>query len=275
MKLHVVFFTVCLIALISGEARGVVAEQGTVAFSRSWSADPSKASEASVRPSFPGKKETNPFTFWCFKSNGDRIPNCQISLASKAVSKSGGHDHTNAGQPLGSFSPKSGNTGSDVFRSSFTSPEISGFIDVKVSGSAPGYNITPGVFRLRIELPGLQSLAQGTNYLLVGQTKSHTSNHFGISGFNAKLAQLANLYTGEFPGGKLGYNDMSLPLGGLFDWKATWKSPHSEHRIGVNVDLPLRYFPAARRARVGQLAKSLKIKVLQEDAEHWHLTNLN
>lgn len=275
MKLRIAFCTICLIAAASMEARGGPLEQGMVAFNQAWAARQTKASEARVRPSFPGKKETNPFTFWCFKSNGERIPNCQITLTSKAVSRSGGHDHTNAGRPLGNFSPKAGNTGSDVFRSSYTSPEISGFIDITVSGKAPGYNITPGVFRLRIELPGLQSLAQGTSYLLVGQTRTHASNHFGIPAFNAKLVQLAGLYAREFPGGKLGFNDMSLPLGGLFDWKATWKSPHKEHRLGTNVDLPLRYFPAAHRARVEQLARSMRIKVFREDSVHWHLTNLN
>jgi len=30
---------------------------------------------------------------------------------------------------------------------------------------------------------------------------------------------------------------MSLVYGGLFDYKATWDPPHSEHRVGKNADV--------------------------------------
>lgn len=32
-------------------------------------------------------------------------------------------------------------------------------------------------------------------------------------------------------------NDMSLPLGGLFDIDNNWMSPHSGHRVGLEVDI--------------------------------------
>lgn len=232
--------------------------------------------EVGVRTSLPGKRETKRFNFRCIvTSSGQVIPNCAFSVAWKGVAKSGGHDHTNDGRPIGSFAPKTGNSGSDYFWTTFTSPEASGAVDVTLTAKPPGYSTITASFRLRIEIPGLRPLAKGSSYLLVGKTPSHASNHFGTAGFNAKLIRLANLYAGEFPKSTLGYNDMSLQLGGLFDFKATWKPPHKEHRTGINVDLPLRYFPAARRARVEQLAKSVGTKVFKEDAVHWHLTNGN
>ena len=37
--------------------------------------------------------------------------------------------------------------------------------------------------------------------------------------------------------GSLGLNDMSLPLGGVFDIGAGWSPPHSRHRFGSDCDI--------------------------------------
>jgi hypothetical protein len=76
-----------------------------------------------------------------------------------------------------------------------------------------------------------------------GQTASHPSNHNASVELHLMLRDLGERYNLEADPadqGSLGLNDMSLPIGGIFDIGAGWSSPHSRHRFGTDCDIDRR-----------------------------------
>jgi len=66
--------------------------------------------------------------------------------------------------------------------------------------------------------------------------------HYGTGDTIEKLKEIAEaLY--ESTGRKLSVNDISLPRGGLFDYKKTWKPPHDSHRTGTDADINVLDIP--------------------------------
>ena len=108
-----------------------------------------------------------------------------------------------------------------------------------------------------VAVPGLSSLPEGEHYTLIGVRSAHPESHNGTTGLNAALGALADSLaayaaliptmpdslkpTGRFPN-VLAINDMSLPLGGLFDLDANWtcSAGHCDHRVGTNADIDVR-----------------------------------
>jgi len=80
------------------------------------------------------------------------------------------------------------------------------------------------------------------HYVRSGQTDIHPRNHYGTTDTVGKLQKIAEKYY-KLSGKYLYINDMSLPKGGLFDWKAAkapkyiWNPPHLSHRKGTNADI--------------------------------------
>ncbi len=109
---------------------------------------------------------------------------------------------------------------------------------------------------------------------------THPANHFGLVSMNTRLGRLADRFAEIFPGESLGYNDMSLVWGGLFDLYGSrscpectaWKPPHFEHREGRNTDVDK---PAlvSRQRRLRALAHRFHFSILEE-ATHYHLAIL-
>lgn len=266
MRAQILWALLCLVA-IQGHAAADI--DGAVALSF----EGAEATELSLRPSMPNKEEVNQLTTYCYNTTtGERIPNCNITVKVKAVPRSGAHNHAAGARPAGSVSPASGSSGaSGLFKFSYTSPEVSGRIEITVIGSKPGYTFSPGVGQFAVEIKGLTIVPlPSADYNLVGSTPTHPSNHFVVPGFHVKLVALARQYKDQFPGSRLNFNDMSLPQGGLFDIKTPWTIPHKEHRIGYNEDL--RLVPAAQRAKLELMIKSLGLGILKEEAlNHWHL----
>lgn len=168
------------------------------------------------------------------------------------------------------WNPAIGNSGSDgILESTYTAPEVSGVVNIAVNGVTNGQPTSQFSSTIAIMIAGLQDLGSGANYNLVGQTTSHTSNHFGTSGFNSTLVQVANRYAAAFSGSKLNYNDMSLVWGGLFDIGAGWATPHKSHRFGQDIDIGL--VPATQRAKLQSIIKAAGIKTILQEGNHWHL----
>jgi hypothetical protein len=86
---------------------------------------------------------------------------------------------------------------------------------------------------------------------------------------NAQLAQVIQAVS-NWP--TLGYNDMSLVYGGVFDINATWAPPHITHRVGTNMDFRLSNMGALHQLVVEPLMEGQGLNVLHENAAHWHLT---
>ncbi len=79
-----------------------------------------------------------------------------------------------------------------------------------------------------------------TGLRYTGQTATHPNNHNGSVELHFFVRDLATNYNNDAdPGdqGSFGLNDMSLPLGGVFDIQAGWSPPHSRHRFGTDCDI--------------------------------------
>lgn len=208
---------------------------------------------------------------------GQPVPNAYVWLRPEAEANSGGHDHDDAARPAGTFDKYEGSTGSDGqgLSVTYTAPQVSGTVQVRVDCTSPSGPCNSGNLPINVEVPGLVPLPAGLNYNLVGSfglpgvTSQHSGNHFGTSSFTAKLVYLADLYYLKF-NSKLDYNDISLPLGGLFDIGNNWRPSHHEHRVGISGDI--RLVPAGRRKDLRDMVKAARITgATIEHSTHWHV----
>ena len=215
--------------------------------------------------------QTLPLTISCFDlATGNIINNCNVAITHKPEAFSGGHNHDSSTRPKGQFQPSSGSTGTSGLNTTYTSPEVSGILDVTITGTDPNGNaLVPSSFTIGVQIGGLVSLPAGANYSLVGQTANHGDNHYGNATMNATLVNLANSYVAVFPNNPLAYNDMSLVTGGLFDISGGWSKPHVSHRLGNDADL--RFPPPNQRRRARQLIYASGISLIIVEGDHWHL----
>jgi hypothetical protein len=235
-----------------------------------------QATDFTLRPSVTTSTvgagvQTLPLVVNCFDLfTGQILPNCNVTISHQPTPNSGGHNHHSASRPKGTFQPSSGSTGTSGLATTYTSPEVSGVIEVTITGTtAQGQPVIPGFATIGVEIGGLATLSAGTNYDLIGATGTHPDNHYGTAGMNGSLVTLADSYAAAFTGGRLAYNDMSLVTGGLFDISAGWSRPHSSHRFGTDVDL--RLVAAANRRRLRQLITAAGISQTIVEGDHWHL----
>jgi hypothetical protein len=77
-------------------------------------------------------------------------------------------------------------------------------------------------------------------------------NHFGTSTLLANIQTVSSMYFNNkgTSGQSLGINDMSLPVGGLFDISANWDVPHKLHRTGNSVDIDHNTYKGSQRTPV-------------------------
>jgi len=216
---------------------------------------------------------------------GAIVPNCNVQLSLRAIPFSGGHDHDDTNRPRGVVTPAAGNTGAGVLTVTYTAPEVSGLIEVTLTGTdANGNPITPAQATFGVGIKGLVTLPPGTDYVLIGSfgepgvASRHVGNHVGTPSVIASLRILATLYSILFPGQLLQYNDMSLVWGGLFDVGNAWSpSPlgHFTHRFGTDADVRVtdQTVPVQNRTLLRLLIRLAGFPgVVEETARrHWHL----
>jgi hypothetical protein len=153
-----------------------------------------------------------------------------VTLSVSAHDSSGGHLHI-GGEPTGKLSTTIVNTGtSGVQAVYYTAPRFSGTITVRgLSGAVHGST------DIQIGLPGLIPLPDG-NYTKTGAYPGqHVLNHYATPNHIQKLIDFADWFSGWY-GAPAQYNDSSLPLGGLYDYKSTWDQPHAAHGEGRATD---------------------------------------
>ena len=135
----------------------------------------------------------------------------------------------------------------------YTSCEIGGVetikADVALSGLAPQRTLT-ATSTVTVAVPGLADIGEQPTYVLTGGTSRHplSTNHFALPNTNMGVLLLAFGYVQD-TGTMLEINDMSLPMGGLFDIDGDWRPTpadcnarprikgHCTHRDGRDVDL--------------------------------------
>ena len=139
-------------------------------------------------------------------------------------------------------------------------------------------NLIGGII-VPVKVEGLVELTEDPgNYILVGSTLSHPSNHYGVPEFVSVIRDLAKKYK-ELYGGRLRINDISLIYGGIFDINGDWRPPHKEHRDGRSVDISKRSYEGGTvtydeiRRCLREIKRDSDIKILDE-VDHFHLTFL-
>ena len=151
----------------------------------------------------------------------------------------------------------------------FEAPEESGTIEITGVGTSPSYpgETFRGVLTINVGLGGLVSLPSGSEYTLIGQTATHTDNHYGKPRMISSLQSVALAFF-QATGNVLEINDMSLVSGGLFDYQANWSRPHASHRFGLDADM--RLVSPQDRPLLRNIFQSHSYMVIVE-GNHWHV----
>ena len=178
-------------------------------------------------------------------SSGIKLPNRSVTLSVAAVDSAGGgidgpygHYHRGAGgaqKPAGSVSPITVNTGpSRVATATYRTGPISGPVILR----AESQGAKSRVDTVHVGVLGLVPLSPRYSDSLVGSSETHPAwaNHWGLPSMVQRLNLLADAFYSEFHR-KIWFNDLSLPLGGRYDFTNNWGYPHDEHRAGRDLDL--------------------------------------
>ena len=190
--------------------------------------------------------------------------NFSINSTSSALDDGGHQNHAGA-RPRGTLNPASVHTNSvGNAQTDFKAAAFSGSVDIDINAN----NSQVGSIRITTEVPNLEQLVGGTNYMLIGTNTYHPVNHWVKPDVSTSLHQIADDYANQvYPNGfpahaaepnegpndyyKLHYNDCSLRLGGKFDIGTNQRpqpffnvnARHDEHRVGINRDVRDRNVP--------------------------------
>ena len=193
------------------------------------------------------------------------IPNLKMTIEPVRVPNSGGHPEAKhaSGRSTtkdGAYAQTVGNTGSDglQFRTTYTSGEVAGEIEVKLTCFKPdGVTVwsTGSVFiHVRIGEMSIDELvslpASDPTYVFEGNDASniHQDSHYVRKETRPKVLRLADIFFAERNKGRVGdkimlrINDASLVWGGIFDddgvaTTGNWRPPHGSHRVGEDFDV--------------------------------------
>lgn len=169
-----------------------------------------------------------------------------IEFSSQPNEMTGGHLHAGP-RPSGSFSQYFCTTNSSgACQVQFQASEVAG--TEKILASLSGSSTTMGMAIVTIQVPNLQDftnfagILNGTLLRLTGADGNpfHPNNHFIRPSNEGKVLGIAVDVFQDYQA-SIGFNDMSLPQGGLFDIGPKkgpfWASPHALHREGKSVDI--------------------------------------
>ncbi len=165
-------------------------------------------------------------------------------------------------------------------------PQVAGVIETEIFIYAPyGHYLIPcysyekrsyrAVGIIDVGILGFTRLDDSGDYHVVlrGGTDTHPDGTYGTSATTEELLMIAKKYFEKTNGRKLSINDMSLPKGGLFDYKTTWAPPHNTHRTGTDADINRAgvdcYYDKKLREAVEDVSDGQLRPYLQcEDAQH-------
>lgn len=205
---------------------------------------------------------------------------CGIKFNIEPVENSGGHQHSNNNpiRPGGNVSPNPADIseGDTSVTAVYSSKEISGTekIELKLGDKVISEP------EIEVKVPGLASLEFGDYDLkcFVMDCGSYKhSDHYRVKPWvKTGFGNIAAAYKAAFPNDHiLIVNDGSLPWGGLYDYKDTWKPPHGSHRIGTDIDVRSKNIPERNRKDFEKLACDSggypKLEYPGADNEHYHL----
>jgi hypothetical protein len=182
----------------------------------------------------------------CFDEDGDVVP-CNLSLSAATYPNTNGHYHNLPPAPTSGISPTSGNTADYPdwqMPVTLRTTQVGQFENISVVpiSSGEGNPAITGYYDYAVGYSGLVYLANSNIFMQTGgNTTGHGDNTFNHSmTVNAAtgLQAAATFYINQYnPGQKICINDMALPMGGKFDLKDNWQSPHISHDQGTAADV--------------------------------------
>jgi hypothetical protein len=178
------------------------------------------------------------------------------------LQSSAGHDHTDTSTvKIGEFGMYDGKLKEHPIGTcqitggtcsiQFTVAEVSGSYQIIVKRD--DHKSQSVTVPITVGVPSLQALSNGSTYKLTGaKTGLHVLNHTGTQVLETNVQTVAKMYFNNkgTSGQRLGINDMSLPVGGLFDISGAWQVPHKLHRTGNSVDIDHNTFKGGQRPPV-------------------------
>ena len=163
---------------------------------------------------------------------------CTMTFSVEPVQKTGGHLHEGS-RPKGTVTPDKvvfSEGSKEEQEVKYKSSEVSGSDKVKVVLQEAGVSLD---FEMDIKVSSLVSLGGGDYKLKkMGSDYGHEDMYSAQSWVKSAFGRIAAAYHKKFPKASLlVVTDASLPQGGLYDYKKTWKPPHKTHRIGTDIDV--------------------------------------
>lgn len=234
----------------------------------------------------------------CYPGSGNLIENLPLRLKQFPRQLTGGHCHADDQRPIGSPAAGDsidGNTGPDGlgFVVSYIWPEVSGAIntvlytpkdieDTLVINEAHD-TLYINCVRVANQVGFAQLPLSGTNYYSYGADSDHPENNWGDPRLVGALEALAIGVRDSIPGlPTMGFNDISLVWGGLFDEAGSgssrppyWTQPHCSHRSGTAADFKTRGLLISDRQFANRLSKVIRhygFAAPHKEADHWHLS---
>lgn len=180
------------------------------------------------------------------------LPNVAFSI-SRAFIEGNSHAHaaTMGQPPLDQVSSLDSYSGTTDSNGKWTTMLHAGSVGDTIQYTATTQNLLGAPFTAEplLVTTGFASLVDpgvnSPNIRYTGNTSAiglrHPSNHNGAQELHTFVRDLAAQYNARIGDpalqGSLGLNDMSLPVGGIFDLNGNWSSPHSQHSFGVACDI--------------------------------------
>jgi len=214
----------------------------------------------------PGEKSEGFLGFACYDINNLVLINCQVTVKLDRLDPAamippffGGHIGHSRQPDIGTVrdSNGTGSGGESVagdtlkgFSVVYTAPEASGQVQVTKRLVPPpsyqcitepdpdGSGACKHVRRINVGIQ-LRELPPDPFYGVIREDRiKHPNGTSGTANTLKRLKDLAAFYhtmTGQTQ--RLSINDISLPQGGLFDFRLDWSPPHEFHRKGIEVDI--------------------------------------
>ncbi len=192
---------------------------------------------------------SNQLYAYCYQPPNDQTPiPCHMSLATEAYADTNGHFHTNPPPPVSSVSPTT-NIDTSTYQNyevpvTLTTTPVGQIESLYVSDDDDGYvsHWDYGVgYNGFVYLDNSNILYQTGGNSATSMHGDNTWNHWmtnaAATGLQRSIVQYLNLHNN--PGGKICINDMSLPIGGIFDIENDWnpQHPHLAHDRGTSADI--------------------------------------
>ena len=214
------------------------------------------------------------FTVKVLSDSGVPLPNRTVALALTAIDNDGGHVHGGS-KPVGSLS-----TSEDAWKTTVTTDASGSATATLVASEFGGRYIIRGtsdgardaVDTVTVGI-ALEDLGMGDHYRLIGGGRdTHPDAYHGTPTMAAALRELADSVYANFDQFRIGYNDISLPLGGRFDINADWDYPHCDHRWGRGADVRTRDLTPEQRDYIRRLWQLLVgTNGIFSEVDHWHV----